>query len=229
MQETIQQISRRERERNLRRQEILEAARHVFATKGYKDAKLEDVAERAEFGKGTLYNYFENKEALFQSVLQDSFARMLSIAEDALKSDLTFEEKISRFIQGILTYFFNNVESVQLMLSESHQLRGSNPLMQLMPKLLGMLADTIAAEQRRRKVIASLEPTGLAAILLHMIIGQFMIRVYRCHQGESDAAPTGEDFCLPQLIAGRTPEEIAREIKTAASLIQTVYFTGITR
>ena len=52
-------LSRRERERQSRREAMLDAARVVFAEKGYDAARLDEVADRAEFGKGTLYNYFE--------------------------------------------------------------------------------------------------------------------------------------------------------------------------
>ncbi|WP_263785394.1 TetR/AcrR family transcriptional regulator [Salinibacter grassmerensis] len=62
-------LSRRERERKRRRQAMLDAARAVFAEEGYADATLDEIAERAEFGKGTLYNYFEGgKEELFLAV-----------------------------------------------------------------------------------------------------------------------------------------------------------------
>lgn len=51
---------------------MLDAARAVFAEKGYADATLDEIAERAEFGKGTLYNYFEGgKEELLFAVFDD--------------------------------------------------------------------------------------------------------------------------------------------------------------
>ena len=66
-------LSRRERERKRRRQAMLDAARAVFAEEGYADATLDEIAERAEFGKGTLYNYFEGgKEELFLAVFDEA-------------------------------------------------------------------------------------------------------------------------------------------------------------
>ncbi|TKX68113.1 TetR/AcrR family transcriptional regulator, partial [Halorubrum sp. GN11_10-6_MGM] len=66
-------LSRRERERRRRRQAMLDAARAVFAEEGYADATLDEIAERAEFGKGTLYNYFEGgKEELFLAVFDEA-------------------------------------------------------------------------------------------------------------------------------------------------------------
>ncbi len=218
-------ISRRERERIRRRQEILDAARAVFASKGFTEATLDDVALRAEFGKGTLYNYFENKEALFVSVLEDSFETLMGMVRDALNADVTFPEKVDRFIRGILTYFFHNLEWVQLIMRESHHLRMSNPLMHLMPQLLQTLADTIAAEQRRRKIIGSVEPIALASVLFSLVIGQFNARVYRCVSTGTESS----QGTLEEIFAAMPEEEISSEINAAANLISTVYFNGITR
>lgn len=221
----LQPVSRRERERNQRRQEILDAARYVFAEKGFADATLDDVAMRAEFGKGTLYNYFENKEALFVAVLEDSFQTLMAIAHQALNADVAFAEKVDRFVRGVLTYFFHNLEWVQLIMRESHHLRMSNPLMHLMPQLLQMLADTIAAEQRRRKIIGSVEAMGLASVLFSLVIGQFNARVYRCFSGGGH-----EGLCtLAEMFGRMTEKEISAEIDAATRLISTVYFNGVSR
>jgi AcrR family transcriptional regulator len=224
-----QQISRRERERLTRRKEIIDAAREVFARKGFNEATLDDVAERAEFGKGTLYNYFPNKDALFLSVLEDCFGSLKAIAEEAFGSDLTFSEKVERFIRGELTFFFNNLEAVQLMMREANHLRLGNPLMQLMPQLVAVVADTIGAEQRRRKVITNADPTDLAMCLINMLYGQFASRVYRRFGAciGQQAGPSGSATNVAALFEGIGKDEIDREINSATKLIHTVYFQGI--
>jgi AcrR family transcriptional regulator len=221
----LQQISRRERERLARRKDILEAARAVFAEKGFDEATLDDVAVRAEFGKGTLYNYFENKEALFASVLEDSFEEAMVEVRGALAKEIPIGEKIDGFVRGMLTYFYTHLESVQLMMRESHQLRSGNPLMQLMPKLMQAVADTLAAEQRKRNIVAKLEPVALATILIGMVFSQFNSCFYRrVHAtGEAD---TGK---LTDIFGSMGTEEITREVDAATNLIHTVYFNGIGR
>lgn len=221
----IQPLSRRERERSQRRQEIIDAARAVFASKGFTEATLDDVAVRSEFGKGTLYNYFENKEALFVSVLEDSFETLMGMVREALDADVVFREKVDRFVRGILTYFFHNLAWVQLIMRESHHLRMSNPLMHLMPQLLMKLADTIAAEQRARKIISTVEPVALASVLFSLVIGQFNTRVYRC---VSISDESGQET-LEEIFAALSEEEIVADVNAAANLIRTVYFNGITR
>jgi AcrR family transcriptional regulator len=86
---TIEPQSRRVRERAQRANEILAAARRVFLDRGYTKATMDDVARAAAFSKPTLYQYFENKDALFFSLtkpvvielgagLDDAWARALA-------------------------------------------------------------------------------------------------------------------------------------------------------
>ena len=52
-----------------RRSQILEAAARVFSEKGFHRATIRDVAEAAGIADGTIYNYFENKDALLLRIL----------------------------------------------------------------------------------------------------------------------------------------------------------------
>lgn len=222
-------LPRRERERLTRRNEIMAAARAVFARKGFNVATLDDVADLAEFGKGTLYNYFPNKEALFISVLEDTFETVITIAQRAFSSDLAFSDQVLQFLRDELTFFFGDLESVQLVTREAQHLRGGNPLMQLMPQLHAVVADRITAEQKRRRVITGMPAQDLAAILLNMLFGQFSSRIYRrfgtCMN--TQPAPTERDITVFDLFKDVAPDEIEREITDATRLIHTVYFQGI--
>lgn len=60
---------RRERERDARRKAILEQAKIVFAKRGFLNATVEEIAERAELAVGTLYRYFQSKEEMYVSLL----------------------------------------------------------------------------------------------------------------------------------------------------------------
>ena len=224
-------LSRRERERQTRRQEIIDAARVVFARKGFNEATLDDVAELAEFGKGTLYNYFANKEALFASVLQDSFDQLMTIARETLGKAAPFAERIEAFVRGELSYLLTQPEGMYLMMREAHHMRdrGSNPMMQLLPQLLTMLGDTIAAEQRKRRVIANATPFELATILINMLFGQFSARFYGglCGPAQSGKSPVAHK--AGDIFSPLSPVDREREIASATKLIMTVYLSGISR
>ena len=60
---------RKEREKEQRREEIINAAEKVFFEKGLQIATMDEIADRAELGKSTLYLYYKSKEDLYLAVL----------------------------------------------------------------------------------------------------------------------------------------------------------------
>jgi AcrR family transcriptional regulator len=64
-------IERKDRRRERVRKEILRAAAEVFTSKGFHEATIQEIARIADFSAGALYNYFENKEALFADLIAD--------------------------------------------------------------------------------------------------------------------------------------------------------------
>ena len=60
---------RKERERLYKQDLIIKAAEKVFMSKGFENATMEDIAEEAEFSKGTLYTYFQSKNELCLSIV----------------------------------------------------------------------------------------------------------------------------------------------------------------
>jgi len=73
-----------ERRKQHRTAELLAAALDLFVEKGYAATRLDDVAALAGVSKGTLYLYFESKEALFQAVVRESIVPLLSAGEQAI-------------------------------------------------------------------------------------------------------------------------------------------------
>lgn len=61
--------------------DILSAALDIFVENGFASARLEDIADRAGVSKGTLYLYFESKEALFQAVIRETIVPVVERAE----------------------------------------------------------------------------------------------------------------------------------------------------
>ncbi len=59
---------RREREKEQRKNDIIDAAERVFFDQGHENATMDDVAKEAELSKGTLYLYFKNKEELYLAI-----------------------------------------------------------------------------------------------------------------------------------------------------------------
>lgn len=69
---------RRERRKEARPGELLDAALDLFVEKGFAATRAEEVAHRAGVSKGTLFLYFPSKEELFKAVVLESLARPVS-------------------------------------------------------------------------------------------------------------------------------------------------------
>jgi AcrR family transcriptional regulator len=76
----------RQRRKDARPGELIAAALDLFVERGYAATRLDDVAARAGVTKGTLYLYFENKEALFKSVIEQSIVPVLEEAEQMVEA-----------------------------------------------------------------------------------------------------------------------------------------------
>lgn len=77
--------SSRAQSKALTRARLLEAARDVFVTTGYRGATLDSIAARAGFTKGAVYWHFPNKQALFLALVADSITTYFAVIERMLK------------------------------------------------------------------------------------------------------------------------------------------------
>ena len=60
---------RRQREKEQRKTEIIDAAERLFFSRSYEDVSMEDIAHEVELNKATIYLYFKNKETLFATIV----------------------------------------------------------------------------------------------------------------------------------------------------------------
>ena len=88
------------RRKQARPAEILDAALKVFAHKGFAAARMDDIAKEAGVTKGTIYLYFENKEAVFKSLVREAVGTTLTnVAADVQ----TFDGSARLLIKMVLT------------------------------------------------------------------------------------------------------------------------------
>jgi AcrR family transcriptional regulator len=72
---------RREREKESLRQEILDAARELFAEQGYESVTMRKIAEKIEYSPTTIYLYFSDKDELLFSLCQETFSKLVKYIE----------------------------------------------------------------------------------------------------------------------------------------------------
>jgi TetR/AcrR family transcriptional regulator, repressor of fatR-cypB operon len=117
--------TRKEREKRARQQEILKAARELFVTKGFRETTLDEIAHQAEFGKGTLYNYFANKEEIFRAIVEQAVEDSLAIGRESSEAAGGIREGLAVFAQKTIRYIKENGELLHVIYHELH--RNPNP------------------------------------------------------------------------------------------------------
>ena len=95
---------RKEREKQLRREEIVLAAEKVFFSKGFDPATMDDIAEEAELSKGTLYLYFKSKEDLHMAVARKSIRLLRTLTLKATEGGGTALEKLGRMGRACVAF-----------------------------------------------------------------------------------------------------------------------------
>lgn len=78
--------SARQRRKEARPQELLDAALDLFVEKGFAATRSEEVASRAGVSKGTLYLYFPSKEELFKAVVRQNLSTLIAEGEGLVDS-----------------------------------------------------------------------------------------------------------------------------------------------
>jgi TetR/AcrR family transcriptional regulator len=102
-------VSRRQRERMFRADLVIDAALEVFMESPFVDARMEDIAERAELSVGTLYNLFESKEDIYKATVsrqQDRFFERVNREIDSTNDPVDQTRRfISTFFQHVADNF----------------------------------------------------------------------------------------------------------------------------
>jgi AcrR family transcriptional regulator len=98
-----------------RREQIITAARKVFAQKGYRCTKTEDIAAELGVGKGTLYRYFEDKRALFLAVDQEGFGRLEELAEPVYQM-ADPRERLKSLVKLFYEFFDKERDLIEIMM-----------------------------------------------------------------------------------------------------------------
>lgn len=93
-----------------KREEILNAALKVFSQKGFKNTKIIDIAEAANIGKGTVYEYFRNKDEMLAAAFQAMNQEGEEIVVQILASSFSPIEKIRNIIKTLCELYSDDLE-----------------------------------------------------------------------------------------------------------------------
>lgn len=105
-------------QREVRRQQILDRARDVFAKKGYHAAKIDDVVAAAGVARGTFYLYFHDKRSIFEELVSRFFQR-IAIAVSRIDTEQALEPQINANVSAILEVFLSDPGMAKIILTDA--------------------------------------------------------------------------------------------------------------
>lgn len=111
---------RRATRKAVTREELLEAGRSLFSDRGLYESRIEDLTSRAGVAKGTLYQYFRDKDDLIQAVVERGFA----VLETTLDRHPVPGHDLAARVAGLLGAYLEFYRDHPDLLRILHQVRG---------------------------------------------------------------------------------------------------------
>jgi TetR/AcrR family transcriptional regulator len=112
--------TRRAREKVARREAILQAAKGVFTEKGLLASTIDEIAERAEVAKGTIYLYFKSKEEMLSALLDEGLALVGKRFSEAVDLSVSADENLRRLCDAYCRLYREEPHYFKLLFFCSH-------------------------------------------------------------------------------------------------------------
>ena len=183
---------RREREKQQKRQTILDAAECIFARHGFHGASMDKIATEAEYAPGTIYLYFKDKDALYSLLFANKLTQMVDQVEKAAAEASGPLDSIKQAIRAQFEFHERNREFFEVFTCHrvtdqaSHETEWK-AIHQMLDRHHGILKGLIEKAQNR-KLLRAGDSKNLAVALLGMIchMSREMSRHHVPLSGEAD-------------------------------------------
>lgn len=192
---------RKEREKEQRRQDILDAAEKVFFSRGVHLATMDEVAEAAELSKGTLYLYFNSKEDLYYAVCLRGMEIMHRMMAQAANKMDTGGEKILALGRAYFEFsqqFGDYFKLMMLCSNQDIQAKDQSDIgwqcHERGGKVIQMVAETLQLGIEDGSIQTDIHPRSLAYLCWSQLTGIIqMLQSEKLHM-EKGSGPTPEQL-----------------------------------
>ena len=177
----LERLPRRERENLRQRGEILDTALKLFSEKGYHNVSMQQIAKQAEFGVGTIYKFFANKQDLYRILIMETAEKWQGAVIQVLDQEPNPFRAIKGYIAVQRQLFFDNLPVVRLYYSETKgacfNIRAGfdEDLLKLRDERIKKLA-SVFESGIKENLFRGLDPYHMA-LALHGIIDAFLYRM----------------------------------------------------
>jgi TetR/AcrR family transcriptional regulator len=169
-------LSRREREKIKRRNDMIDAAQNRFFGKGFDSVSMEEIARDLELSKPALYLYFKNKESLFLAVVLRGMVILQKTLTHAMAKQKSGLEKVQGFLEALcFEYVPKHQEYYKLLvvareqhfmdMFEKHEIEGSEQFGNMAIELLTLVVEAIELGKEDGTIRENVEPLQTAIFL----------------------------------------------------------------
>ncbi|AVD55499.1 TetR/AcrR family transcriptional regulator [Heyndrickxia coagulans] len=139
-----------------RRLQILNAATKSFAQYGYKATTMDLIAKMGNVGKGTIYNFFRNKEELFHEIIARLIDEMEQVAEASMDPEASFYANLHSAMFSILE--FRKTHQLTLKLFEEQKEMGTPAVNDMVEKIEEKIIDYLKGMLERAIQAGKIKP-----------------------------------------------------------------------
>lgn len=185
----------RERKKQQTRQAIAEAARRLFAERGFEAVTVAEVAREADVSEGTVFNYFPTKEDLFYREMEVFEAELLDAVRNRAAGD-SIPVAFQRFVLERSSRLAS--EEVADVIADAARIVGGSPALKAREReIVAHYTDSLA------KLIAE-ETRASAGDIVPAVVANALMGVQRALVGHVHAS----------VLAGRRGPELAAEVRS---------------
>ena len=163
--DTAPATEERQRDADRSQSTILAAAREEFALYGLGGARMDRIAERAALNKRLIYYYFEDKEKLFQAVLEQAYRDIRDAEHNLHLLDMKPADALRKLVEFTWTYYLEHPEFLTLLnsanLHKARHLQESKRAREMNSPLIEMLAQILERGRRDGSFRGGIDPLQL--------------------------------------------------------------------
>ncbi len=167
---TIKELKEREKEQ--RREYIVDAAEKLLLSRGYDNVSMNDIAEAVGMNKATLYLYFTNKESLFFSVVQRGVRLMEARFREATAREQTGIDKVRAIGETFIAFSQQHPDHYRMFVYSTSdrfdwdccaEARSCHDMMHV---ITGLMCEAIEAGMKDGTIRKDIDPLEIAIFLM---------------------------------------------------------------
>ena len=175
---------------------ILQAAVEVFTERDFHQVLMDDVAERAEVGKGTVYRYFPTKEELYFAIIFEGWDQLGKELEAVVQQHEPLQETLEHVTHQVLSYFWHRRQFVTLIHRLENNIEGEEQAdwQRRRDSIVRVFVDLL------NKGVTQALPSGQMRLITEMYLG--MLRSIVLYHGDHDTPDTMAPLAVQLFLDG---------------------------